>query len=1536
MPRDGAMFNSLRGKNKRPISSYPSEAPRANNTTNANSISLSAGSLIVGTNNVPKLNAFRSLDVSRAAGSPAGNRSSTNQSLINRPGTSTRPIPVLASNTSERRDSSHQLELTYHEARYSSHLVMLNLKEIPEISDGDLCELRTYHKDPKGNGRKIYFIARDFDVESKRRTKNSQVSVLSGQLQSLLDIPTRSKVWIRLKKPEKCEADLVELNIKDCLLNRGDMWCLSSQLVGSCVFSGQKLSFLGSIRATVKGIYRNGRKFLSGYVGDSTRVVFRSESARLIFFIQITDEMWNFEESGEQLFQKMVNSLFPKIFKKWKEVDTHHSITIAFVCSVDMSDVPFRDLKPGQILKNSNDYFRIVVDQVHAIHWVEIMETLRKEFMKLTKDILNKKTEDGYSVIKGRFSPVIKSNILELVNFATTLLTDPFKQSDLRHTTTHVMIITPGSGLYDVDYDLLKLTGKKLLSLEMTMDLVCLSRAPLHVVPLFRYLNYENKLHHCSPTWLSIFFWNDTSEGWLPRCKIYDLQMMGLTENDVMQDISIERLQPEKYIKAISQFMDVYDEHVFRCQPVKEGQTEPTADSSTGHQQLQYNDKTGQNNATLEWNAPRFAGAVVEDAQKTKVLASLYTDGPDIDADGTRNSSSPIGARGQTAVDTLKVITKKSSVKDLTHKLVNRLIPGRDQEAKREKTHSRGYGVVAGLGSRPQSTLSSGPRPHDHRSNIGSSESIPIIMKNLDSLSQNEKQKVAVSGQASSVQGSVSTVSSSKAGDPKNQPDSGVAINERKKKLPLNAKLIDSNWMEVTNPSLPVSSELAGQMLPVRWKDVLPRYVAKKHSKWRSFTTPAELPTTISDFPTKEDFESNFIFRNHSVTLNTEQDLDEEAHKSLLRDMIYMRLLTGFQICVGEKARKIELSKNKDNKDSPIAKYVNDTDATVTVYMMIDSEIHRLACGVDGVIDVQRYLRKYEENIYEQVSTYIPLVKTRYEAEYRPAELDPLHVTRPSFNWNQIDQVLAGYGDYSVKKKPYGFRSKMVVLPAPISSNTYSSVINGRNETLTPEEIRLEGLRKLITSINRSKRRVPKDDSVKNSKKEEIQQEVMFYTGSLFQFIHEQKESLEKSAIDYKDSIFASEAMQLRKDVDMKKMAYEIQHGNNPLTLVNRKWHWKKHKNSFIGAEMVNWLISNYADIDTREDAVTYGQGLMEEGLFVHVLNKHGFLDGHYFYQLSPQYVIEMKGLTKVNSDDKSNADSKRGMKGDSISVSSGSKAAASSSLEFSITNSQRSVEGEPVTKIISEPKEKPTVVLSTSVELDVDSAGKSYKPENCTVHYDKVHNPEHCFHIRLEWLTTTPKLLDDLVGNWSRLCERFGLKLVEVPWTELCTIPSINPFHSFVDIKLAINPWEDPEFKDLEVLASSKFYYHMFLLKASGFLLDNRAAGFIQEGECEFDIVYSWGKPEFKYAQYIHNTGAYMAEIRENGNLFLAPNNIYLSRVNPGNVIGKSQSSPQWALDAQMVMLDFRETCTNYEKLRGVLLEGKEKWIEEQFYDDF
>lgn len=123
----------------------------------------------------------------------------------------------------------------------------------------------------------------------------------------------------------------------------------------------------------------------------------------------------------------------------------------------------------------------------------------------------------------------------------------------------------------------------------------------------------------------------------------------------------------------------------------------------------------------------------------------------------------------------------------------------------------------------------------------------------------------------------------------------------------------------------------------------------------------------------------------------------------------------------------------------------------------------------------------------------------------------------------------------------------------------------------------------------------------------------MFYTGPLYNFINEQQTSLESSAINFKDSIFVNDNNLLNRNVELSKLAYQIQRGEDRITLVNRKWHWKKHEKCFVGSEMVNWLIRNFSDIDTREDAIKYGQKVMKEGLFVHVLNKHNFWTGTTF-----------------------------------------------------------------------------------------------------------------------------------------------------------------------------------------------------------------------------------------------------------------------------------------------------------------------------------
>ena len=93
-----------------------------------------------------------------------------------------------------------------------------------------------------------------------------------------------------------------------------------------------------------------------GYVDKNTKIIYRSESAKITLFVQLSREMWHFEEDGEIMFHKLINNLFPKIFRRWRETNTHHSITIVLFTSIDLTDIPWTNLGPGQRPPQRRDF----------------------------------------------------------------------------------------------------------------------------------------------------------------------------------------------------------------------------------------------------------------------------------------------------------------------------------------------------------------------------------------------------------------------------------------------------------------------------------------------------------------------------------------------------------------------------------------------------------------------------------------------------------------------------------------------------------------------------------------------------------------------------------------------------------------------------------------------------------------------------------------------------------------------------------------------------------------------------------------------------------------------------------------------------------------------------------------------------------------------------------------------------------------------------------------------------------------------------
>jgi hypothetical protein len=64
--------------------------------------------------------------------------------------------------------------------------------------------------------------------------------------------------------------------------------------------------------------------------------------------------------------------------------------------------------------------------------------------------------------------------------------------------------------------------------------------------------------------------------------------------------------------------------------------------------------------------------------------------------------------------------------------------------------------------------------------------------------------------------------------------------------------------------------------------------------------------------------------------------------------------------------------------------------------------------------------------------------------------------------------------------------------------------------------------------------------------------------------------------------------------------------------------------------------------------------------------------------------------------------------------------------------------------------------------------------------------------------------------------------------------------------------------------------------MKKFNFVLDIEAA---KNFPSNVDVTYSWGRPDFKYTQYIHRSGVVLAQITDEGNFLLLANRLYNNR---------------------------------------------------------
>lgn len=537
---------------------------------------------------------------------------------------------------------------THQPPNFSRHDFVMNPSYgLPQISDAELLmvlrasDSEALHVAKHGNGdvwpllqRAIVFtpIQALADQEVIHRQQQLQLS-MSQQVASLADLTNRTQIVLSRTPRSQHQLTHMELYFKGQYLGRADMWRLSLSLLETCIYVGQTVKLPTGLRAKVGRLFIHEHSVASGFVSASVKPIFRTESARARIMVQMSREMWEFDEGGEIYYEKVLQGFLPALLRKWDVVGTSHRVSVVLFTRVLYEESERAHLEGLPVQRTDNgqyyvDYYKVVMELDSMRNWPHVMRRLKEEFFRFQHDILLQarwsqgrvvptqlEDEDirqdsavGGRVLLGRFAPAYEGNILESINLALNSAERHYIDRDLSHTGFMLIVVTAGTGHFYVDKTLLRLTTQRVFDLGLAVDLVCMSQMPLHVVPVFHYMStvasdasgsrlvrgstdplfFDNMSHapremfHNMPFWVNCSFYNMEQDRpywesqFVSRCRMDGVGVSELLSAG-QQELALPYMNLGAGSSGLSTFLrEQHDRDIFALEPRSMPNTAPT------------------------------------------------------------------------------------------------------------------------------------------------------------------------------------------------------------------------------------------------------------------------------------------------------------------------------------------------------------------------------------------------------------------------------------------------------------------------------------------------------------------------------------------------------------------------------------------------------------------------------------------------------------------------------------------------------------------------------------------------------------------------------------------------------------------------------------------------------------------------------------------------------------------------------------------------------------------------------------------------
>lgn len=214
--------------------------------------------------------------------------------------------------------------------------------------------------------------------------------------------------------------------------------------------------------------------------------------------------------------------------------------------------------------------------------------------------------------------------------------------------------------------------------------------------------------------------------------------------------------------------------------------------------------------------------------------------------------------------------------------------------------------------------------------------------------------------------------------------------------------------------------------------------------------------------------------------------------------------------------------------------------------------------------------------------------------------------------------------------------------------------------------------------------------------------------------------------------------------------------------------------------------------------------------------------------------------------------------------------------------------------------------ILSQNMTIDVDPHKKSSHSETAILHHDIIQNPDSAFHFQLHWIGTSAKFIDDMIQTWSRVVDRYGLRVVEAYVDQITDITSTNVFQSCFPIDFSVSPRPLPPNSGMQ-----PDYFEGCLLRHFNYIPDICNSYHYANPT---EVQYSYRNKPFTYSQYVHKSGLAFVQIIEGKGLRWLTNRLATIR----QITVHEKPLSEIAERPNKIMDELNNFCADKEKLEA------------------